>query len=111
MISLNSQIELIMENFDFAKCQKVMKFLNWKWSVDPAARIRASISKEKKEFESQVPTEFELKKEARNLLNLAIEIWDTKNTTACVASGGLVAYVIRGELMLSFEIESRFGSP
>lgn len=48
-----SLIDQIMDNFDFHKVRKVMKFLNWRWALT----------------ESGVPEVYELKEEARRLLN------------------------------------------
>ena len=31
---INSKIQEVIDNFDFAKVQKVMSFLNWEWAID-----------------------------------------------------------------------------
>lgn len=48
-----SLIDDVMDNFDFHRVHKVMKFLNWKWAF----------------AEDGVPEVWELKKEARRLLS------------------------------------------
>jgi len=110
MMSLNSQIDSIMDTFDFAKCQKVMEFLDWKWALDPVATVRASIYSNDTEVFYAVPTESQIRKSARQLMNHAVnEYKKDKGSATFISSGGLAVSIIRDRLMLSFEIEYQFG--
>ena len=63
---MNNQIEELINNFDFVKVQKIMKFLNWTWFP-----------------RNDVPSLDELKKEANSLLKEAM------NQSYCdISTGG-----------------------
>lgn len=62
---VNNQINNIMDSFDFRKVESVMKYLDWKWwGVE------------------STPSEYELRKKARQLLESAV------NNKCNVGSGG-----------------------
>ena len=83
-MTLGEQIKDIMENFDFVRVHKVMKFLDWKWT--PYNRI---------------PTLHEIKESANNLLN---------EYGKKVGGGGTGGFMVRtysdGSIELVFEIAS-----
>lgn len=74
-------IDSILENFNFKKCEKVMKYLNWTWVTD-----------------NKVPTIEQLKEAALDRINSAIEglrnekRWSYLEPYMC-SSGGLCVYV------------------
>ena len=72
-------IDEVMDHFNFAKVQRVMKMLNWKWD-----RV--------------VPTEAMLRKGARNCLNVAAD-------TGRYSGGGFHALKRDGQLRLYFALE------
>lgn len=76
----------VMDEFDFHKVQKIMETLDWKWALEDALRV---------------PTESEVRKFARRLLEDAIK----RNST--MASGGFKAKYIKkyNELSLKFVVE------
>ena len=97
-----SLIDDVMDNFDFHKVHKVMKFLNWKWAFT----------------EGGVPEVWELKKEARRLLTDCLyELIKNGEDNWSIATGGFCARATNykeaeaGEdgfrigLKLSFELE------
>ena len=74
-------IDYVMNEFDFSKCNKVMRYLNWTWG-----------------FTNQVPTIEDLKASALDRIHNAIElIKDRKKISyehpAFCSSGGLQATV------------------
>lgn len=80
-----SQIDSVMDNFDFGKVADVMRLLNWQWSSCAC-----------------VPAESDLRIAARKLLKDVIAM---KPNSFC-GSGGLMARKIgETDLWLSFEIE------
>lgn len=53
---LNNQVDEIMDSFDFRKVADVMKYLNWTWHESKTA-----------------PDEYEIRKNARELMRQAVE--------------------------------------
>lgn len=91
---LNNQVDEIMDSFDFRRVESVMKDLNWTWK------------------ESKIPPdEYEIRKEARNIMRVAIKSGES------VSTGGFIARLISGEengekwarIDLAFAIEQTFG--
>jgi hypothetical protein len=90
MKTTQEKIDHIMDYFDFAKVAKAMEALNWTWAG------------------KGVPTEPELRKEARRLLN------DVSNKNVCkcafrysISTGGFrVTKYHYGELELEFVVYS-----
>lgn len=81
---IDEQIEEIMDEFDFDKVQRVMKFLDWKWFG----------------AEDGIPRVAELRREARRLLNGV-------QNRSYIATGGFVARKDKfGRLSLAFEVTS-----
>ena len=72
--ALYDMLEDIMDNFDFRKVARVMKFLNWKW---------ASLN-----GEEHVPTETEIRTEARRLIISLIDKVGTDKEIRSVETGG-----------------------
>lgn len=71
----NKMVEDILENFDFEKCRKAMKALNWTWA-----------------FEGDIPSIERLKKAAENRLKDSMELakkGSDSKFTYFVSSGGL----------------------
>lgn len=101
---LGKQMELIddvMDNFDFHKVRKVMKFLNWTWAFSDNA----------------VPEVHELRKEARRHLNRALSGVLSGHSNYMTSSGGFTARAKRYDpetsadkpiiqLSLTFELEN-----
>lgn len=98
---LQSIIDDIMDNFDFRKVHRVMKYLNWTWASS-----------------NGVPEVFELKDCARRLLNecLCSMIMKGEDTWG-IATGGFYVHATNYKdaepeddchigLKLSFEVES-----
>lgn len=75
-------IDGVMENFDFEECEKVMKYLDWKWA-----------------FSDNTPTIEELKESARDRIDSAIfgvkKSKESYQYNYSSASGGLQATVYR----------------
>jgi hypothetical protein len=71
---LNSQVDEIMDSFDFRKVESVMQHLNWIWkdSKNP-------------------PDEYEIRREARSLMRLAIKQDES------VSTGGFIITLLSGE--------------
>lgn len=89
-MSVEKQIEEIMDYFDFAKVAKTMAALDWEWW----------------DSDYHTPIEPELRRGARKLLNLCYK--ESKGlsgryTTGC---GGFVAECEEGRLSLRFEVAS-----
>jgi len=71
-------IEEVLENFDFYKVRKVMKFIKMKWPDG--------------EGELKVPSIQELEEQARNLLESSIEqVFKDKENVGYASSGGFQA--------------------
>lgn len=72
--AVQAQINEIMDTFDFGKAHRMMAAVNWTWLSEVPG------------FESMVPTEADLRKEARSLLNRV-----ARKTSAIysLSSGGL----------------------
>ena len=85
------QIRIILEETDFEKIHKVMKFLNWRWHID-----------------NDVPTIERLKEEAHHHLEQIWDFGDTgeSNYYSC-GTGGFRAskYVYHGLTMLGLAFE------
>jgi phage pi2 protein 07 len=79
----DAMIKDVMDEFDFDKVHKVMKYVGWEWGDCDG-----------------VPSTYSLIKVAEELLKDAY----TKNTT--VAQGGFIAKMENGSLELSFILES-----
>lgn len=92
MKSVQSQIDNIMDNFDFTKVQESMEFLGWKWY--------------NQEGYLGVPTEHELRKTARSLLR-QVSSYDKPEWN--VSTGGLCARIAEGELSLKFVLSEWHG--
>lgn len=97
-----SIIDEIMDNFNFHKVHKVMKCLNWKWTFS----------------ENGVPEIYELKEEARRLLNECLySIIKHGEDSWSIATGGFRVHATNYKdaevgdddfhigLSLSFEVE------
>ena len=97
-----SLIDEVMDNFDFHKVCKVMKFLNWRWAT----------------AEEGIPEIWELKREARRLLNECLyEIIKHGEDTWSISTGGFSVHATNYKeaevdddefhlgLKLSFELE------
>jgi hypothetical protein len=97
---LYKQRDQIMDTFDFAKVAKVMQFLDWEWA-----------------FTNGVPEEWEIRQQARNLMNSVIESTDYttsfSGSTYFLATGGFKVTYAEGvedkkpwvRLDLIFELE------
>lgn len=86
-MNYDKQIENILENFDFKKVHKVMKFLGRKWYDQELGY-------------SVLPTKKKIKKEALRLLKSVVETKLDYNE-----SGGLVASKYGDVLYLQFCVE------
>lgn len=97
-----SIIDEIMDNFDFHKVHKVMKCLGWKWAFS----------------ENGIPEIYELKEEARRLLNECLySIIQNAEESWNIATGGFKVHATNYKdaeveddefhigLSLSFEVE------
>lgn len=90
---LNNQVDEIMDSFDFRQVESVMKHLNWTWKDSKTP-----------------PDEYQIRKEARNIMRAAIQSGDS------VSTGGFIAGVHCGEengekwatIDLVFAIEQTF---
>jgi hypothetical protein len=91
---LNNQVDEIMDSFDFRKIELVMQNLNWTWK------------------DSKIPPdEYEIRREARSLMRMAIKKGEY------VSTGGFIASLHCGEengqkwarIDLVFAIEQTFG--
>ena len=80
---MNPKIEEIMNNFDFEKVYRIMKFLDWEWSCV-----------------NRVPNVKELKATARKLL----EDLDSVQSEY-IGTGGFVAEDYGGNYRLTFQVE------
>lgn len=86
------RIEEVLDNFDFQKVLKVMRFLNWKWAT--------------RNGDLKVPSLYQLMSTAKILLNDVVHHIGT-NGHKEASCGGLKASVsVKGDLSLSFEIMS-----
>lgn len=82
-----SLIDEVMDNFDFHKVHKVMKCLNWSWA-----------------FSNGVPEIYELKEEARRLLNECLyDVIQHAEDTWSIATGG---FKVRATNYKDAEVES-----
>lgn len=79
------KINEIMDNFDFRRVYKVMKFLDWAWHLDG---------------KMEVPTESDIRRHARELLERLYQ-----ENLYCVECGGFRATKSNGDLSLSFILE------
>lgn len=82
------QIDGIMDNFDFHKVYKVMKYLNWAWF-------------DYKTKEYYIPDEGTIRKHARNLLKELFE-----KSLYSIATGGFYAEKIEDCISLKFVLTS-----
>ncbi len=90
---LMNQVDEIMDSFDFRQVESVMQHLNWTW----------------KDSETP-PDEYEIRKEARRLMNIAIQSGES------VSTGGFIARLHCGEengkkwarIDLAFAVEDSF---
>jgi hypothetical protein len=91
---LNNQVDEIMDSFDFRRVASVMEHLNWTWK------------------DSKIPPdEYEIRKEARSIMRVAIQQGES------VSTGGFIARLHCGEengenwarIDLVFAIEQTFG--
>lgn len=73
--AVQSQIDDIMDDFEFDKVHKVMKFLDWKWGFGKEKRI---------------PEVYELRKKAREYLKYVAKRGGT------TGSGGFIAQCRKG---------------
>ena len=95
--SLYAAIPIVMNRFDFAKVEKVMTFLNWRWAL-----------------QGRVPTLDELEAEAYRQLSLCVAEYEKRGCPKSgmnVSSGGFQAQVMTFEsgqprLELSFYVDS-----
>jgi hypothetical protein len=88
-VSINEQIESILDEFDFYKVQKVMQALNWNWATS--------------NVENGTPTISELRKTARHLLK---DVADVTLGYSKIGTGGFYAQRdSEGCLTLSFTVE------
>lgn len=78
-----ASIDEIMDNFDFAKVVKVMQFLKWKWW----------------DAEDEIPTEYEVRKNARRLL---YDVAKNPDEEASITTGGFAAHKIGKFFELEF---------
>jgi hypothetical protein len=90
---LNNQVDEIMDSFDFRQVASVMEHLNWTWK------------------DSKIPPdEYEIRREARSLMRMAIQSGES------VSTGGFIARLHCGEengdkwarIDLAFAIEQTF---
>lgn len=77
--TIQDQIDYIMDTFEFAKVHKVMKFLGWTWAFS----------------DNGVPEEYELRMQARKMLNSLAEK-DSGKQHSYVATGGFHATLDHG---------------
>jgi hypothetical protein len=71
---LMNQVDEIMDSFDFRQVESVMRHLNWTWQDSKTP-----------------PEEYEIRKEARKIMNMAIQSGHSVNT------GGFIARLHCGE--------------
>lgn len=71
---LNNQVDEIMDSFDFRQVESVMKHLNWTWKDSRTP-----------------PDEYDLRKEARSLMRMAIQQGES------VSTGGFIVTLHSGE--------------
>jgi hypothetical protein len=90
---LNNQVDEIMDSFDFRRVASVMEHLNWTWKDSKTP-----------------PDEYEIRKEARSIMRVAIKSGES------VSTGGFIARLISGEengekwakIDLAFAVEDSF---
>jgi hypothetical protein len=103
--SLYAAIPKIMDRFDFEKVEKVMRFLNWKWSTTANGY--------------DVPSVAELESEAYRQLHECVRIFEARGCPASgmnVSSGGFQALVMTFEkgdpqLQLVFYVDEQDAMP
>lgn len=89
-------IEEVLNDFDFEKAVKVMRFLNWEW-IDP-------------NFKTAIPSIYQIVSNARLLLISACENYKGKSINVC--GGGFRADIDeKGTLTLSFVVTSTDAYP
>lgn len=86
-LPFEKQKKIIMDNFDWEKVHKVMKFLKWTWATSLE--------------DNSVPSIRELKLSALWHLNSL-----DKENLYCSSSGGLIARKVNGNYYLAFELTS-----
>lgn len=86
------RVDTIMDDFDFAKVARTMKFLGWEWAVPDCDRIFPL---------SHIPDEAVIRKRARELLISAIDLSDS----GVCETGGFEARRDDEFLSLTFKLE------
>jgi len=90
---LNNQVNEIMDSFNFRQVESVMQHLNWTWKDSKTP-----------------PDEYEIRREARSLMNVAIQSGES------VSTGGFIVRLHSGEengkkwarIDLAFAVEDTF---
>jgi hypothetical protein len=90
---LMNQVDEIMDSFDFRQVESVMHHLNWTWNDSKTP-----------------PDEYEIRREARRIMNIAIQSGES------VSTGGFIARLHCGEengkkwarIDLAFAVEDSF---
>jgi hypothetical protein len=94
----STQIDHLVDNFDWHKVAETMSLMNWTWATTP---------------NGGVPTVDELKAAARSLMENAVKQLKDSEPWTFAKSGGLSAWALRTEsgvvVELSFEIASASG--
>jgi hypothetical protein len=86
------RVDTIMDDFDFAKVARTMKFLGWEWAIPDGDRIFLL---------SHIPNEAVIRKRARELLISAIDLGDS----GVCETGGFEARRDGEFLSLTFKLE------
>lgn len=95
----NNEINYIIDDFDFIKVYKTMKYLDWRWNTPTV--------------QNKTPTVNEMRKFVRELFSISIqEFLEEKKKSTTVSSGGFQIQLMKAKkkkkiyMSLSFEITS-----
>lgn len=67
----------IMDNFDFGTVARTMEYLDWGWATGKTVN-----------FETEVPSESDIRREARKLIDEVIERVGTEDQVGSIETGG-----------------------
>lgn len=96
MDSLYTQMDRIMERFDFTRVRKTMQALNWTWRGD-----------------ANSPSVNEIRNTAEDVMRMAVSGYTEGDPFHSVGTGGFTALILRydagARLELMFSVERRTG--
>lgn len=98
--NFDRQIEVIMSQFDFDRVYRCMILMDWKYYIPHSA------TESNPDGDRETPTFEQIKKSARQALELVVDQYHTMQVVDGLGGGGFSAGVNEfGELTLSFVIE------